>query len=278
MSLLDAKLLMPSMRLCQSVCCIVFALCYCLHIVWVSICLRIAIFCTSMIGGLILHVWQVSLLLCLQTVPLSHGFFVVYDSRGPAQCLSAHLYHSNPLLVCLLTLQLANCGLPSVTVTLWSRGRTYRLTLSPCSVLFRVLCTPKISILQFQDTLTIVPFQFSPPAFRLCGRGRTNRLTLSAPFRLNTHCSAFLFPCPLLIGTELGCILTQSTHVPTSGSTLFHFPFYHLAFRLSRRSRGGCTPPDSQSGPKPGQMTREGHRRSSSASNSISASEARRSR
>ena len=253
MSLLDAKLLMPLMRLCQSVCCIVFALCYCLHIVWVSICLRIAIFCTSMIGGLILHVWQVSLLLCLQTVPLSHGFFVVYDSRGPAQCLSAHLYHSNPLLVCLLTLQLANCGLPSVTVTLWSRGRTYRLTLSPCSVLFRVLHKPKRLSLSYHKFLqtSVLPFQFSPPAFRLCGRGRTNRLTLSAPFRLNTHYSAFLCSYPLLIGTELGCILTQSTHAPTSVSTLFHFPFYHLAFRLSRRSRGGCTPPDSQSGPKP---------------------------
>ena len=194
MSLLDAKLLMPLMRLCQSVCCIVFALCYCLHIVWVSICLRIAIFCTSMIGGLILHVWQVSLLLCLQTVPLSHGFFVVYDSRGPAQCLSAHLYHSNPLLVCLLTLQLANCGLPSVTVTLWSRGRTYRLTLSPCSVLFRVLHKPKRLSLSYHKFLqtSVLPFQFSPPAFRLCGRGRTNRLTLSAPFRLNTHYSAYL--------------------------------------------------------------------------------------
>ena len=31
-----------------------------------------------------------------------------------------------------------------------------------------------------------------------------------------------------------------------------HFGIHLLTFRLSRRSRGGFTPPDSQSGPKPG--------------------------
>ena len=51
------------------------------------------------------------------------------------------------------------------TGTLWSRGRTDRLTLSPCSVLIRVLQKPKRlsqSYHKFFRT-SVLPFRYSPP-------------------------------------------------------------------------------------------------------------------
>lgn len=51
------------------------------------------------------------------------------------------------------------------TGTLWSRGRTDRLTLSPCSVLFRVLQKPKRLSLSYHKFLrtSVLPFRYSPP-------------------------------------------------------------------------------------------------------------------